>query len=187
MARIIAGEAGSLPLDVPQGPTRPTSDRVREAMFSALASRIDFTGLRVLDLFAGSGALGLEALSRGASRLTAVDSNKAACTVIRTNSARLEKALAHPVSIEVRCQSVQTALSSMPPEATMDLVFIDPPYEQPSEEITEILDALGPLIHPEATIVVERSTRTPEPHWPERLTLVGTKTYGDTRVFTLSR
>lgn len=187
MARIIAGEAGSLPLEVPQGPTRPTSDRVREAMFSALASRIDFTGLKVLDLFAGSGALGLEALSRGAHTLTAVDSHRAACKAIRTNAQRLEKALTRPVSIDVHCQSVSAALSTLPGDASIDLVFIDPPYEQPSEEIVEILNALDPLLHPEATIVVERSIRTPEPHWPESLTLVGTKTYGDTRVFTLSR
>lgn len=187
MARIIAGEAGSLPLEVPQGPTRPTSDRVREAIFSALASRIDFTGLKVLDLFAGSGALGLEALSRGAHTLTAVDSHRAACKAIRTNAQRLEKALTRPVSIDVRCQSVSAALSTLPGDASIDLVFIDPPYEQPSEEIVEILNALDSLLHPEATIVVERSIHTPEPHWPESLTLVGTKTYGDTRVFTLSR
>ena len=187
MARIIAGEAGSLPLEVPQGPTRPTSDRVREAMFSALASRIDFTGLKVLDLFAGSGALGLEALSRGASTLIAVDSNRAACTAIKTNSQRLEKALPRPVSSDVRCQSVSATLATLPGDATIDLVFIDPPYEQPSEEIIETLSALKPLVNPEATIVVERSTRTTEPDWPEWLTLLGTKTYGDTRVFTLSR
>lgn len=187
MARIIAGEAGSLPLDIPQGPTRPTSDRVREALFSALASRIDFTGLRVLDLFAGSGALGLEALSRGAHTLTAVDSHRAACKAIRANAQRLEKALNRPVSSDVRCQSVSAALSTLPGDASIDLVFIDPPYEQPSEEISEILNTLGPLLHPEATIVVERSARTTEPHWPEWLTLLGTKTYGDTRVFTLSR
>ncbi|MEX2441213.1 MAG: 16S rRNA (guanine(966)-N(2))-methyltransferase RsmD, partial [Pontimonas sp.] len=187
MARIIAGEAGSLHLEVPQGPTRPTSDRVREAMFSALASRIDFSGLRVLDLFAGSGALGLEALSRGASTLTAVDSHRAACKAIRNNTQRLEKALARPMRIDVHCKSVNSVLSRLPRSAAIDLVFMDPPYELPSVEIVEILNALDSLLHPEATIVLERSTRTPEPHWPGWLTLAGTKTYGDTRVFTLSR
>lgn len=121
--RIIAGQWRGRPIVAPKGTeTRPTADRTREALFSMLVSRLgSFEGLRVLDLFAGSGALGLEALSRGAAHCTFVEQDGAALEALRGNVAKLG---AGPQS-DVRAQSV-TALGPAP--APYDLILLDPPY-----------------------------------------------------------
>jgi 16S rRNA (guanine966-N2)-methyltransferase len=120
--RIIAGKWRGRPLAAPPGDsTRPTSDRTREALFSMLTSRLGtFEGLRVADLFAGSGALGLEALSRGAAHCTFVDNDRRAVEAIRTNLA----ALGADASAEVLQRPADQALLTGP----LDLVFLDPPY-----------------------------------------------------------
>ena len=187
MTRIIAGEAGSLGLLVPKTSTRPTSDRVREAMFSALESRLDFDGTRVLDLYAGSGALGLEAISRGATHATLVDSHPEVCRVLRANAKKVSTALAREVSIDVRCQPVNRALVALATAEPWDLVFLDPPYELDDSTLLAELEALAPLLQPDALVVVERSAHGSSPTWPEGYGVAGEKTYGDTRVVTLSR
>ena len=184
MSRIIAGAAGSLSLKVPQGVTRPTSERVREAIFSSLEHRIDFDGIGVLDLFAGSGGLGFEALSRGATTLVAIDHDRKAHQALQHNAATVKKALSSPVTISTLCQSVSTFLANPSQLSGIDLVFIDPPYEVSNEEITEILSTLAKHLD-DALVVVERATKTGTPEWPEGATLLTEKTYGDTRVFTL--
>ena len=118
--RIIAGTAGSIPLKVPRSLTRPTTDRVREAMFSVLAGKLP--GARVLDLFAGSGSLGLESLSRGAAEATFVESNGAACAVIEENVQKSRLAGAR-----VQRRDVLSFLSTTS-AGRYDLVFADPPY-----------------------------------------------------------
>ena len=192
MTRIIAGFAGSLRLAVPAAGTRPTSDRVREAIFSALSARDAIEGATVLDLYAGSGALGLEAASRGAARITLVEKVKQAAGLCRANAAKVLAAAprdARP-EIETSNQAVQAFLTSGPaPEsgihtgiAGWDLVFIDPPYDLGLPELGQALDALVPLLAPEAIVVLERGARTPEPVLPAGLELERRKVYGDTAV-----
>lgn len=176
MTRIIAGAARGRRLAVPPRGTRPTSDRVREALFSALQSRLDFDDLAVLDLYAGSGALGLEALSRGAARAVLVDADPKAVTVITQNARAvgLDGARAHRRAVR--------AFLDLPAEP-FDLVFLDPPYDVPAEVVDGDLAALtGGWLAPGAHVVVERSARTPAASWPEGFELDMSRDYGETRV-----
>jgi 16S rRNA (guanine966-N2)-methyltransferase len=183
MTRIIAGFAGSIPIAVPGSGTRPTSDRVREAIFSALEARDAIHGMRVLDLYAGSGALGLEAASRGASHVTLVDLSP---VTARANAARVLKQApkdARP-TIETSSRPVQAFLDSM--TDTWDLVFLDPPYDLATEEVARNLAALAPRLAPGAVVVLERSSRTPEPALPAGFSLEKRKAYGDTALYWLA-
>ncbi|HEY9499547.1 MAG TPA: 16S rRNA (guanine(966)-N(2))-methyltransferase RsmD [Terrimesophilobacter sp.] len=185
MTRIIAGFAGSLTLSVPGGGTRPTSDRVREAIFSALEARNVIAGARVVDLYAGSGALGLEAASRGAASVTLVERNTAAAQVCRNNAARVKKNAPKSSRLEIILsgQPVQALLASS--LATWDLVFLDPPYELAETELLQNLESLLPRLAPGATVVLERSSRSQEPDWPQGLLLDRRKDYGDTSLWWL--
>lgn len=178
MTRIVAGTAGGRRLRVPPAGTRPTSDRVREALFSVLHARMDFDGVRVLDLYAGSGALGLEALSRGASHALLVESDKKAAAIIRGNIGDLGLPGA-----ELRPGAVASVLAGPPPER-YDLVFSDPPY---ALDITDVLGDLRALVsgnwlHEGAIVVVERSFRSPELSWPPEFSALKSRTYGETRI-----
>ncbi|HWH98279.1 MAG TPA: 16S rRNA (guanine(966)-N(2))-methyltransferase RsmD [Pseudolysinimonas sp.] len=189
MTRIIAGFAGSLRLAVPPAGTRPTSDRVREAIFSALDARGVLPGARVLDLYAGSGALGLEAASRGAAHVTLVDKASAAHRVTNDNAARIRAAAprSSALDIVVSSQPVQSFLGSgSGAGATWDVVFLDPPYDLSTLELVHNLETLVPLLAPDALVVVERSARDAEPEWPIGLELERRKNYGETAVFYLS-
>ncbi len=185
MTRIIAGQAKSRTLVVPTGPTRPTSERVREAMFSTIESLIDLTGARVLDLYAGSGALGLEAASRGASRVTLVDSARPAVVALKRNAAVLSEALADACTIDVVPTSA-LAFCKSHRGSLLDLVLIDPPYDTDGDDIIKCITLLTPHVTPESLVVVERAKKTPDPSWPESFEAVKEKTYGDTKVFYLS-
>jgi len=181
VTRIIAGFAGSLTIAVPGAGTRPTSDRVREAIFSALEARDAIDGMRVLDLYAGSGALGLEAASRGAAHVTLVDRSIATA---KSNAARiLKQAPPRPPVIVTSGQAVQAFLASTPGE--WDLVFIDPPYDLGAAELEANLTALAPQLNPDAIVVLERSSRTPAPELPRGLELDRRKDYGDTALYWL--
>ena len=184
MTRIIAGEAGSLRLATPGDATRPTSERVREAVFSALHARIELDGVRVLDLYAGSGALGLEALSRGAISLIAVEKDRKASQVARDNLDRVTGALSREVEAQVVCQPVERALSALAP-ASVDVAFVDPPYELDNDALTAIVSGI-PLTE-EGIVMVERSAKTAVPTWPEGFRELSAKTYGDTAIYLLSR
>ena len=182
MTRIIAGFAGSLRLAVPGSGTRPTSDRVREAIFSALEARDAIAGMRCLDLYAGSGALGLEAASRGAAHITLVDTK---VSVAKQNAALIAKQAPRGVKpvIETSSQAVQPFLAGA--RTFWDLVFIDPPYELSSDEVTQNLEALTPRLTPGAVVVLERSSRSAQPVWPAALVLDRRKDYGDTVLYWL--
>ena len=185
MTRIVSGFAGSLTLQVPKTGTRPTSDRVREAAFSALDARGEVHGARVLDLYAGSGALGLEAASRGASSVVLVERNPAAAQICRRNASAVTKAApasARP-TVDVRATSVQSYLSGA--SGPFDLVFVDPPYDLDDAELLAVLSALVPLLADHASVCVERSSRTGEPTLPDGLELVRRKDYGETVLFWL--
>lgn len=161
----------------PRG-TRPTTELVREALFNALAARMDFEDLRVLDLYAGSGALGLEALSRGAGLVLLVDSDARAVAVINRNIATvgLPGATARRATV--------AALLAAPAEAPMDLVLADPPYGVPAADVEAMLAGLqaNGWVVPGSIIVVERGGSAPELHWPSGWTPWPVRRYGDTRI-----
>lgn len=188
MTRIIAGYAGSLALGVPKSGTRPTSDRVREAIFSALEAADAIERARVLDLYAGSGALGLEAASRGAAAVALVERDAGAAAICRKNASvvRSRAPKGREPSIQVAAQAVDSWLTGAV-GTTWDLVFIDPPYDLGEGDLTAVLTALEPLLADDATVVVERSSRSPAPTPPDGLALARTKRYGETAVHWLAR
>jgi 16S rRNA (guanine966-N2)-methyltransferase len=186
VARIIAGSAGSLRLRVPRSGTRPTSDRVREGIFSSLEAEGALADARVLDLYAGSGALALEAMSRGAASAVLVDKSPDSVAVCRANAQLVASAVgAAPAAIRVVRQSVGTFLAAE--SGTYDLAFVDPPYDLGDADLAENLEALLPLLAEEALVVVERSSRSPEPAWPAGITPFRTRTYGETAVHLAGR
>jgi 16S rRNA (guanine966-N2)-methyltransferase len=178
VTRIIAGEARGRRIATPPGrSTRPTADRVREALFSAVdAAAGSLHGLRFLDLYAGSGAVGLEARSRGAGPVTLVEQDRRAAAVIRRNAA----GLGFP-EVEVRVAAALRALQT-PPGTPYDVVFLDPPYDLPDDDVTAVLGALTShgWLAAGALVVVERSARGGAPSWPAGLQADRTRTYGET-------
>lgn len=182
MTRIIAGAAGSLTIAVPRSGTRPTSDRVREAIFSALEARDAIDGAAVLDLYAGSGALGLEAASRGAAEVVLVERAKAAADVCRRNAEAVGRALrGRHTRVRVAARSVSSYLESA--GGAFDLVFIDPPYELGEAALAHDLALLAPLLSHDAVVVVERSSRSPEPAWPTGIGPERRRDYGETTLW----
>ena len=179
MTRIIAGTLKGRTLHVPPSGTRPTSERVREAMFSRLEHMDVIEGARVLDLYAGRGALGFEALSRGADQLTLVDSAQGALRTLKKNAA-----LVAPGSIVIGADALAAVSGRL--SGQYDLVFIDPPYECESATITEILTALCAHLSPDASVVVERSTRSTDIELPEGLICEDQRDWGETRVLFLA-
>ena len=182
MTRIIAGRAGGRTIATPRGAgTRPTTDRVREAIFSRVEALLDLDGARVLDLYAGSGALGLEALSRGASALLAVERHRPTAGLVERNAATLNL----PGQVQVRAGAVERVLADEDPgREGFDLVLADPPYPLAEEELTRVLGLLvtAGWLTEDALVVVERSTRSPAPGWPLGLEHLDTRTYGETAV-----
>jgi len=170
--RVIAGAHGGRILAAPRGrATRPTSDRVREAVFSILG---DVSGAEVLDLYAGSGALAIEALSRGAASATLVDSAPAAIAAIRGNLA----ALGVPARVQrVDARAFLRQASRGAPQ--YDLVFLDPPYRHPSELAVQLSAGLPPVLAPGARVVAESDRRSP---LRLELPLLDERRYGDTLI-----
>lgn len=181
MTRIIAGAARGARLEVPGSGTRPTSDRVRESLFGALESADAVDGARVLDLYAGSGALGLEALSRGAAAADLVERGRAAAGIIRRNVATVAKA-GGGAAARVHESAVQSFLSRT--SGPFDLVFSDPPYDLDDAAMTADLVALAPLLAPDALVVVERARRASTPDFAAAgLELIRQRSYGDTTLW----
>lgn len=180
MTRIIAGAARGRRLAVPAQGTRPTADRVREAVFSAVESTLGpLGGTHVLDLYAGSGAVGLEALSRGASSVVLVERNNAALAVLRRNvdlvglpGARI---LGEPVE--------RVVSSDGDTGGPADLVYVDPPYDLPADEVERVLAGLASgRLGDGALVLVERSRRDAGLAWPTGYEPGRTRTYGETVV-----
>ncbi len=178
MTRIVAGSVGGRTIAVPPKGTRPTSDRVREAIFSRLEHLDVLDGGRVLDLYAGSGALGLEAASRGAAEVVLVDSARRAADVARRNVADL--GLSGTVRVVADTAERYAAVAAGP----FDVVFLDPPYDLTEAALATVLEHLAApgVLAPGAVVVVERSTRSPEPAWPAGLEAYARKDYGETAV-----
>jgi 16S rRNA (guanine966-N2)-methyltransferase len=181
MTRIIGGSAGGRRITAPPGPyTRPTTDRVREALFSSVEAWCgSLHGLRFLDLYAGSGAVGLEAWSRGAGVVMLVESDRRTARLIEQNAAALGFAKANVV-----CAQVGHVLAT-PPAAPYDIVFMDPPYPLDDDVVGTELRLLGShdWLVPGAMVVVERSSRSPEPAWPAEITGARSKRYGETTLW----
>jgi 16S rRNA (guanine966-N2)-methyltransferase len=175
MTRVVAGLAKGRRLEVPAQGTRPTSDRAREAMFNTLAGLLDLEGARVLDLFAGTGAVGLEALSRGAAHVCFVESDRAAATVLGRNIA----AVGLPGTSVVRTPVESCLLAGA--QEPYDLVFADPPYAYGDEELSAVLISLvdSRWTSGGSVVVVERSARGPAPDWPDVIQSLKQKRYGE--------
>ncbi|MEP7159728.1 MAG: 16S rRNA (guanine(966)-N(2))-methyltransferase RsmD [Dermatophilaceae bacterium] len=190
MTRIVAGLAGGTRLVTPPGAaTRPTSERVREALFARLDHEGVLPGARVLDLYAGSGALGLEAASRGAAHVVLVDAAPRALVAARRNAQQVRAAAGasargEPPIVDVRPGSVGAFLAG-PGSQPFDVVFFDPPYDVPEDRLASDLTALGARgwLAAAAVVVVERSSRSPEPAWPQGLERTGERRYGETRLW----
>jgi 16S rRNA (guanine966-N2)-methyltransferase len=187
MTRIIGGIAGSRTLASPAKVTRPTSDRIRESIFNRLEALNLIAGADVLDLYAGTGALGLEAASRGCRSVMLVEQHKQALGGIITNQRMIKAALQkEELDCDIRAEGKSVASYLATFSAKFDLVFIDPPYEVTNSEVTENLEALLAHLNEDAVVVLERSSRTPMPELPEGLSVTEEKSYGDTVVYWLA-
>ncbi|KAA1423615.1 16S rRNA (guanine(966)-N(2))-methyltransferase RsmD [Mumia zhuanghuii] len=182
MTRIIAGRLGGRRLATPPGSgTRPTSDRVREALFSALESRMGgLADARVLDLYAGSGALGLEAISRGAAHATLVEADRRTAVLIRRNAHELGVADA----VTVAAVKVRT-FTARPPATPYDVIIADPPYDLSDADLAVVLQAVATPVwlDPDGILVVERSTRGPALSWPATIDGESHRAYGETALW----
>lgn len=169
MTRIISGIARGRRIAVPETLTRPTSDRAREGLFSSLQVRFGFTDATVADLFAGSGALGLEAASRGAAKIHLVETAAEAVEKLRANAAVVGAG-----DIHIHQQKVSDFLPTIP-DNYFDMVLADPPYELADEAVHEMLLALRRTLRDGAAVVVERHRQSPETLWPEEFEPTGQK------------
>jgi 16S rRNA (guanine966-N2)-methyltransferase len=196
VARVIAGEAGGRRLAVPDGrDTRPTSDRAREGLFATISSIVGpLAGARVLDLYAGSGAVGLEALSRGAEHVLLVEHGARAARVIRQNieaiglpgaaviADRVERVLARgPAPAGGQDGTAPAGGQDGPAEGRYDVVFADPPYALADAGVTQVLLLLAEQgwLAPGALVIVERATRSGPVSWPDGFVLDRARRYGE--------
>ena len=184
MTRLIAGRLRGRTLKVPPAGTRPTSDRVREALFSAIGARVDLEGAAVLDLFAGSGALGLEAVSRGAGTARFIEENARAVACLKGNTAALGPSVPEADLVVIRGALPGTVGGPCPVAGGFDLVLADPPYERSAALDAPVLEALrdGGWLAADALVVWERSARDPAVRWPDGYEVVFERRYGETAV-----
>jgi len=176
VTRIISGSVGGRRIAVPPKGTRPTTDRVREAIFGKLDAEGSLAGARVLDAFAGSGALGIEALSRGAEHATFVDNAAAAIKVVGANLRELGLESAASV---VKANVLDHLWFKGEP---FDVALLDPPYDLTPRRLTAVLAALVPRLVPGARIVLEWSSRGTAPEWPPGIVPDEVRKYGGTTV-----
>lgn len=180
MTRIIAGAAGGVRMDVPGTGTRPTSERVRESLFGALEPMGMLDGTAVLDLYAGSGALGLEALSRGASSADLVERAPKSAALARRNAERVAKATGR--TARVHASATRAFLHGT--VTRFDLVMLDPPYDLPDAELAQDLNLVAARLVEDALVIVERATRSGAPAWDDAgLTALREKSLGDTTLY----
>lgn len=180
MTRIVSGTAKGRKLKVPKAGTRPTSERAREGIFSRLEHYGYIKGCCILDLYSGSGALGLEALSRGAARVICVEAAPAAVQIIKENCRSCD------LPVEVVAQKVQSYLQQedLP---KFDLIMLDPPYALEESKLTADLELCAMHLAEDGMILVERSKKSPEPGWPAGIFLDDCRKWGDTRVWSAVR
>jgi 16S rRNA (guanine966-N2)-methyltransferase len=182
--RIIAGAAKGRPISAVASATRPTSDRAREALFSTLASEFgDFEGLRVLDLYAGTGAVALEALSRGAALVHAVEKDEAASKAISANFDSIKSAELKG-SFHLYTMGVHRFLGDKS-QYRYHFIYIDPPYDVDDIDMVETLVQLqdNDFLDPDALIAIERNSRVKEISWPYGYEEMRVKNYGQATIF----
>jgi 16S rRNA (guanine966-N2)-methyltransferase len=183
LSRVIAGVAGGTPLiSVPGSLTRPTTDRVKEALFSRLEAFDVIAGARVLDLYAGSGSLGVESASRGATAVDLVEFDAKASAVCQRNADMINTALGDK-NVSVHRSKVESFLERAEPGVLWDLVFLDPPYPLDEPALAAVLAKLAGHLADAAVVVVERSSRTPEPQWPASMERFAERKYGETKLW----
>lgn len=195
--RIVSGRFKGFQLTAPKSGTRPTTDRAKEGIFSHLESYGEIEGARVLDLYAGTGALGIEALSRGAHELLAIESGAQAASLISASLKALQrnpswlttdsaKVMRNTVERFVRSDSHAT---DDVPRKAFDVVFMDPPYALSDDDIRSVISQLldGGLVQQDGVLVVERSARSPEPEIPRGWGVRQHKMYGETAVYYIER
>jgi 16S rRNA (guanine966-N2)-methyltransferase len=185
VTRVVSGVARGARLRVPETGTRPTSDRAREAVFSSLESmRGPWDGARVLDLYAGSGAFGLESASRGAARVDLVESDRRAAAVIEQNTTTVRSAGA-PARVTVHRTTVESWTSTARAEGPFDLIFCDPPYSTPSDRVAELLADLcaSQVLDAAGLVVLERSARDPDWSWAGPLHARWDRRYGEAHIW----
>jgi 16S rRNA (guanine966-N2)-methyltransferase len=176
VTRIISGTARGRRVAVPPGgATRPTSDRAREGLFNTLGSLVELRGARFADLYAGSGAVGFEAASRGAAHVLLVDSRNAVTRTLRANAAALGFA-----AVEIVTDAVERVVENTPPRP-YDVLFLDPPYALEGDAVTDVLDRLlaRGWLSTDGVCVVERSRRSGPLIWPEGITPIRDRSYGE--------
>ena len=182
MTRIIGGAAGGRRIDTPRGATtRPTTDRVREALFSAIESWCgSLSGLRFLDLYAGSGAVGLEAWSRGAGIVTFVEQDRRTARLVTINAESIGFTAANVLALPV-----ERVLSRGPAAPPYDVVFSDPPYDTSAAQVRADLDLLlaNDWVVPHALVILERSARGTPLEWPPGIEPRTHKRYGETSLW----
>lgn len=186
MTRIIAGSLGGRRIETPSGSdTRPTSDRVRESLFARLDSLGMLADSNVLDLFAGSGALGLEAISRGATRAVFVERAGKAAQVVKKNIRALD--LTDSCSVQVR--AAQPAVEALAGSAErFDVIFADPPYPLGESELAQLLETAAGLLKDDASLlVIERGARSPQPQLPHSLSVYAKSLHGETVLWLVER
>jgi 16S rRNA (guanine966-N2)-methyltransferase len=181
VTRIVAGAARGRRLTVPRSGTRPTSDRAREALFSSLESTLRaFAGVRFLDLYAGTGAVGLEAASRGASAVWLVESDRSVARVLHANVAAVGLA-----AVYVRVADVRSLIATTHDDAPFDVAFLDPPYTVTNDEVITVINDLvtGLWLADDAVLVVERPTRSGDFTWPPGTVADRSRRYGETTLW----
>jgi 16S rRNA (guanine966-N2)-methyltransferase len=187
VTRIISGAAGSLRLKGPAKATRPTSDRVKESVFAKLESMGAIADARVLDLYAGTGALGLEAASRGAASVTLVEKDPAAAAVCAENLKAIQSSFQKQgFECELKLEKLDAKSFTFKSRSEFDLVFIDPPYELANQAVEMLLVEVVSSLNAESVVVVERDSRSEELKLPVGIKLESRKNYGDTSVFFLA-
>jgi 16S rRNA (guanine966-N2)-methyltransferase len=183
VTRIIAGAIGSLQLKPAAKATRPTSDRVKESLFAKLDAMGVIEGAKVLDLFAGTGALGLESASRGASSVDLVERDRNAFGLLEQNvKSSLSSFEKQGISNKIQAHNLDAQRYLKTATSGFDLVFIDPPYDFPNSELEQLFQAIADLLIEQGLVIVERSSRS-EQLAIESLELQSSKSYGDTAVW----
>lgn len=182
--RIIAGTAKGRKLISPEGTSaRPTSDRAREALFSSLESEFgELHGIRFLDLFAGSGAVTAEAMSRGARSCTVVESDRTALEIARKNVEMVRSTFPESEAVYIE-GDVESFV--MRPSNPFDVIFLDPPYSFPDSDLTEIVSSLrrSGFIAPSTLVIVERASRSKAFSWPATMRAVKERRYGNAAIY----
>lgn len=186
MSKIVAGQAGGLPLKSVPGPdTRPTTERAKEAIFSWLETRDWLNGTAVLDLYTGSGGLAVEAASRGATKVVGIEIARSAAKIAQHNAEIVNTALGTKV-VEIVTMPVHRYLQATP-EGSWDLILADPPYDIATEELHPIIEQAFTALMDDGLFMLERPFKAAAPDWPADTYVVDDRRYGEARVFFVRR